>query len=194
MGIAVASRQKLRAWVVTKPQIGLPETQLGIIPGWGGTQRLPALIGLRSALEIIVPGKALDAARALKIGLVDAVVLTPVPTEAVFAAGADVTVAVNLLGRETLPCWPGDDSPDRRVRPAGAARDGVVEALEVAQIDAAARQAGLADVPITPRFGPGTWRHFHLADRYLAAGSAAAAAALPALAALARPQVVARAA
>jgi 3-hydroxyacyl-CoA dehydrogenase/enoyl-CoA hydratase/3-hydroxybutyryl-CoA epimerase len=57
-----------------KTQIGLPETQLGIIPGWGGTQRLPALIGLRAALEIIVPGKALDSTRALKVGLVDAVV------------------------------------------------------------------------------------------------------------------------
>lgn len=57
-----------------KTQIGLPETQLGIIPGWGGTQRLPQLIGLRSALGIIIPGQTLDAKRALKIGLVDAVV------------------------------------------------------------------------------------------------------------------------
>jgi len=111
-----------------------------------------------------------------------------VPTEAVIAAGADVTVAVNLLGRETLPAWPGEGPPDPRARPAGAARDAVVEALEVAQIDGAARQAGLADVPITPRFGPGTWRHFHLADRYLAAGAEAAEAALPRLGALARPQ------
>ena len=121
--------------------------------------------------------------------LVDAVVIMPVPTEAVIAAGADITVAVNLLGREVLPAWPGEASPDLSARPAGAvARDAVVEALEVAQIDAAARQAELADVPITPRFGPGTWRHFHLADRFLAAGSAAAEAALPCLGALARPQ------
>ena len=126
--------------------------------------------------------------------LVDAVVLTPVPTEAVIAAGADVTVAVNLLGRETLPAWPGEGPPDPRARPArAAARDALVEALEVAQIGAAAGQAALADVPITPRFGPGTWRHFHLADRYLAAGAEAAEAALPGLAALARPQGPARA-
>jgi len=57
-----------------KTQIGLPETQLGIVPGWGGTQRLPRLIGLRAALGIIVPGGSVDAVRALKIGLVDAVV------------------------------------------------------------------------------------------------------------------------
>ena len=120
--------------------------------------------------------------------LVDAVVTMPVPSEAMIGAGADVVVAVNLLGRETLASWPGEDPSDPRARPAGAARDPMVEALEVAQIDVAARQAALADVPITPRFGPGTWRYFHLADRYLAAGEEAAEAALPRLAALARPQ------
>ncbi len=57
-----------------KTQIGLPETQLGIIPGWGGTQRLPRLIGLRAALGIIVPGKSVDGVKALKIGLADAAV------------------------------------------------------------------------------------------------------------------------
>ncbi len=57
-----------------KTQIGLPETQLGIIPGWGGTQRLPRLIGLRASLEIIVPGKTLGAGQAQRAGLVDAVV------------------------------------------------------------------------------------------------------------------------
>src|ERR1051325_8249927 len=40
-----------------KTLIGLPETQLGIIPGWGGSQRLPRLIGLRAALDIICAGK-----------------------------------------------------------------------------------------------------------------------------------------
>jgi len=59
-----------------KTQIGLPETQLGIVPGWGGTQRLPRLIGLYAALGIIVAGKTVDPVRALKIGLVNAVVPT----------------------------------------------------------------------------------------------------------------------
>ena len=120
--------------------------------------------------------------------LVDAVVTTPVPSEAVIAAGAEVSVAVNLLGRDMLAVWPDEDPADLRPAPAGRARDTLVESLEVAQIGAAARQAALADVPITPRFGPGTWRYFHLADRYLRAGAEAAEAALPTLAALARPQ------
>jgi predicted acylesterase/phospholipase RssA len=121
--------------------------------------------------------------------LVDGVVLWPVPTKPVIEAGADVTVAVNLLGREQLPAWPGEDPPKSGVWRAGAiARNSVVEALEVAQIEAAARQAELADVPITPLFGPGTWLHFQLADSFLAAGLEAAEAALPQLAALVRPQ------
>src|SRR5579862_6337969 len=57
-----------------KTQIGLPETQLGIIPGWGGTQRLPRLIGLRAALDIICAGKSVSGDKARRIGLVDAAV------------------------------------------------------------------------------------------------------------------------
>ena len=57
-----------------KTQIGLPETQLGIIPGWGGSQRLPRLIGLGAALDIICAGKSVSADKARRIGLVDAAV------------------------------------------------------------------------------------------------------------------------
>lgn len=55
-------------------QIGLPEVKLGIMPGWGGTVRLPRLIGADSAMEIITQGKSCGAAEALKIGLIDAIV------------------------------------------------------------------------------------------------------------------------
>ena len=106
--------------------------------------------------------------------LVDAVSLTPVPLDAVVEAGADVTIAVNLLGRETLPRWPGDDG--HLAPPAahtGKARDTVVEVLEVAQIDASARQTARADVPVTPRFGPGSWRSMQLGPQYLDAGRVA---------------------
>lgn len=54
--------------------IGLPETKLGIFPGFGGTYRLPRLIGLPKALDIILAGKTLRANQALKVGLVDEVV------------------------------------------------------------------------------------------------------------------------
>jgi 3-hydroxyacyl-CoA dehydrogenase / enoyl-CoA hydratase / 3-hydroxybutyryl-CoA epimerase len=51
-------------------QIGLPEVLLGIIPGFGGTTRLPRLIGLTGALDLILTGRALDARRAEKLGLI----------------------------------------------------------------------------------------------------------------------------
>ncbi len=55
-------------------RIGLPETKLGIMPGFGGSVRLPRLLGADSALEIIAAGKDVGADQALKIGLVDGVV------------------------------------------------------------------------------------------------------------------------
>ena len=54
-------------------KIGLPETQLGILPGFGGCIRLPRVVGLAEALGIILPGKAVPARKAKKIGLVDEV-------------------------------------------------------------------------------------------------------------------------
>ena len=55
-------------------KIGLPETKLGLIPGFGGCVRLPKLVGLQSALDIILAGKVLPAKKAFKIGLVDRIV------------------------------------------------------------------------------------------------------------------------
>lgn len=61
-----------------KAQIGLPETKLGIFPAWGGVTKLPRLIGLPAALDIILNGKTLDGKRAKRIGLVDEVVPAPI--------------------------------------------------------------------------------------------------------------------
>jgi 3-hydroxyacyl-CoA dehydrogenase / enoyl-CoA hydratase / 3-hydroxybutyryl-CoA epimerase / enoyl-CoA isomerase len=53
-----------------KTEIGLPETNIGIIPGWGGTQRLPRLIGPSLAAELICAGETVKADRAAKLGIV----------------------------------------------------------------------------------------------------------------------------
>lgn len=67
-------------------KIGLPETKLGIIPGWGGTVRLPRLAGLDTAVEWIASGSEQTAAQALKARVVDGV------------------VAPELLHQEALAC------------------------------------------------------------------------------------------
>jgi hypothetical protein len=64
--------------------------------------------------------------------------------------------------------------------------DTLLDVMDLMQLETSARHAGLADVAVTPVFGPGSWRDFHLADRFLEAGREAAQAALPALAELAR--------
>jgi enoyl-CoA hydratase len=55
-------------------RLGLPETKLGTAPGYGGTQRLPRLVGQGRALELILTGEMIDAAEAHRIGLVNKVV------------------------------------------------------------------------------------------------------------------------
>ena len=54
-------------------QLGLPEVKLGLIPGYGGTQRLPRLIGAGAALQLMLTGQAVEAGEALRLGLVQEV-------------------------------------------------------------------------------------------------------------------------
>ncbi len=60
-----------------KTSLGLPEVNLGIIPGWGGTQRLPRLLGLQAALKMILGGRPVDGRRAYRMGLADAITAEP---------------------------------------------------------------------------------------------------------------------
>lgn len=62
-------------------RIGLPETQLGILPGFGGCVRMPRVVGLQAALDVILAGKLLPAKKAFKIGLVDKIVHPSILTE-----------------------------------------------------------------------------------------------------------------
>ena len=64
-----------------KTKLGLPEVQLGLLPGGGGTQRLPRLVGVQVALDMLLTGKQLDAKRAQRMGLVDEVVPAPILLE-----------------------------------------------------------------------------------------------------------------
>lgn len=81
-------------------RIGLPETKLGIMPGFGGSVRLPRLIGLDNALEIITAGKDISSAEALKLGLIDAIVDTEkLPQAALELIESAISGAINWQKR-----------------------------------------------------------------------------------------------
>ena len=69
-----------------KTQLGLPEVQLGILPGAGGCQRLPRLIGARAALDMILAGKTERAEKAFRLGIVDELVPPAILREITIAA------------------------------------------------------------------------------------------------------------
>jgi len=69
--IALASTYRVVA-NAKEVRIGLPEVRLGILPGWGGSTRLPRRIGIAEALDLILTGKTVSARRAVKLGLADA--------------------------------------------------------------------------------------------------------------------------
>lgn len=64
-----------------KTKLGLPEVQLGLLPAAAGTQRLPRLVGVRAALDLMLTGRQIDGRRAKSMGLVDDVVPAPVLLE-----------------------------------------------------------------------------------------------------------------
>jgi len=70
--LALACRYRVAA-DGAKTRMALPEVMLGIVPGWGGAKRLPALIGAANALDLMLTGRGVDGRRAKKLGLVDAV-------------------------------------------------------------------------------------------------------------------------
>lgn len=113
--IALACHHRL-ALDDARIQIGQPEVTLGVIPGGGGTQRLPRLIGIQAALDILLQGRLLQAPAAARSGLVDG--LAPDPEALSHQAVAWITAnpSAKQPWDERRFRWPGvrPDSPDAR--------------------------------------------------------------------------------
>lgn len=82
-----------------KTKIALPEVNLGILPGWGGSTRLPKLIGLQRSLDIILTGKNLIPKKALRAGVIDKIIPKELVKEAAIAFAKDVINGKNVLAR-----------------------------------------------------------------------------------------------
>ncbi len=98
-GLEVAMGADFR-YLAEDARVGQPEVKLGIIPGAGGTQRLPRLVGMGRARELVYSGRQIDAAEALEIGLADKVfpadqlLEAALADAAVYAAGPSVAIGV----------------------------------------------------------------------------------------------------
>src|SRR5690606_37587826 len=85
-----------------KATFGLPEVKLGIVPGAGGTQRLPRLVGVPAAIDMIGSGRSVKPAEALKLGLVDKIAADPV-AEAIDLARAMASAPLRRTGALAVP-------------------------------------------------------------------------------------------
>lgn len=99
--------------------IGLPETNLGLIPGWAGTVRVPRLTGLQKGLELIVHGKNVSSTEALELGLVDQIVDTP---DDLLPASIQLLQSESVSGnfRQNASIKPVDVTPAELERISGA--------------------------------------------------------------------------
>jgi enoyl-CoA hydratase len=93
-------------------RIGLPEIHLGVMPGAGGTQRLPRLVGPGRAKEMILTGRTLDATEALAIGLVDQVVPAADVAATAYALAARFRAAPTLAVRAAKSAIDGGCATD----------------------------------------------------------------------------------
>jgi 3-hydroxyacyl-CoA dehydrogenase / enoyl-CoA hydratase / 3-hydroxybutyryl-CoA epimerase len=112
-----------------RTKLGLPEVQLGVLPGAGGTQRLPRLVGLRGALDLMLTGKQLDGRRARKLGLVDEVTPAAVLERVAREAAADIASGrrePRSARPKGSPSWM-ENLPGLRGFIMRKARDGVME-------------------------------------------------------------------
>jgi 3-hydroxyacyl-CoA dehydrogenase/enoyl-CoA hydratase/3-hydroxybutyryl-CoA epimerase len=108
-------------------QFVFPEVELGLLPGWGGTQRAPRVVGLERALEMILGAKRVGAQEALRWGLVDAVALT---REKLLDVINDWALRVMVRGKAERAALPGRTWRQRLLESHSFGRNGLFRAAE----------------------------------------------------------------
>jgi len=103
--VALAAHRRIASQTAT---LALPEVKLGIVPGAGGTQRLPRLIGIPAAIDMIATGRSVLAAEALKLGILDRVEDGDLRAAAVAEARSLVGTTLRRSGACKVPLAPTD--------------------------------------------------------------------------------------
>jgi 3-hydroxyacyl-CoA dehydrogenase/enoyl-CoA hydratase/3-hydroxybutyryl-CoA epimerase/3-hydroxyacyl-CoA dehydrogenase/enoyl-CoA hydratase/3-hydroxybutyryl-CoA epimerase/enoyl-CoA isomerase len=120
-----------------KTEIGLPEVKIGIIPGWGGTQRLPRLVGVPNAIEIICSGEPVGPQRAVAVGLA----FDAVPVDRLVVEGCRLIEFAQSSGQ-----W--RDERKRREQPVGLTEDQTRFAFAVAEAEIRSKTKGQNPAPL----------------------------------------------
>ncbi|KAJ0091692.1 hypothetical protein Patl1_13269 [Pistacia atlantica] len=89
-----------------KAQLGLPELTLGVIPGFGGTQRLPRLVGLPKAVEMMLLSKSIMSEEGKKLGLIDAIVASEELLKVSRLWALDIAGKAQTMAKKTAPNMP----------------------------------------------------------------------------------------
>jgi 3-hydroxyacyl-CoA dehydrogenase/enoyl-CoA hydratase/3-hydroxybutyryl-CoA epimerase/3-hydroxyacyl-CoA dehydrogenase/enoyl-CoA hydratase/3-hydroxybutyryl-CoA epimerase/enoyl-CoA isomerase len=120
-----------------KTEIGLPETKIGLIPGWGGTQRLTRLVGPSTAAELICPGDTVKAGRARELGIV----FDAVPSERLLEEAARLLQYARESGS-----WQAERS--KKQQPVGLSEEQLTFAAAVAKAMVLAKTKGQLPAPL----------------------------------------------
>ena len=120
-----------------RTKVGLPEVKVGLIPGWGGTQRLPRLVGIAAAIEMITSGEPVDAPRAVEIGFA----FDAVPADRLVEEAAHLIAQARRTGE-----W--RELRVRRAQPLGLSEDQAGFIFALAESAAKARTKGRYPAPL----------------------------------------------
>jgi 3-hydroxyacyl-CoA dehydrogenase len=117
----------------SQASFGLPEVTLGLLPGGGGTQRLPRLIGAQRSIEMMLSGKPIDAAQALDLGLIDELVDSDPVGAALRFIAEGKALAVRPTGARQVPVDIGPAIAAARPRALSLAANRILDAVDAAR-------------------------------------------------------------
>jgi 3-hydroxyacyl-CoA dehydrogenase len=142
--ISLACRYRIAS---PKAVIGLPETNLGIIPGSGGTQRLSRLVGLAKAFDLIANGKTFSGTEALAMGVIDIVADDPL----LMAKTIDADILAKAVNVDCMPGPAADPEAEKAARALANKNPKLIAPLRAIELVAASAQLPIAEGLIQER-------------------------------------------